>query len=76
MNAHTLHHFPFYSNYFVLFHQVSQLRTEASTLSAAVEKERAGREKLTAEVDSLNTRLVAATHELDKVSRARTELER
>ncbi|XP_035827373.1 ankyrin repeat domain-containing protein 26 isoform X1 [Aplysia californica] len=56
--------------------QVASLRTEISTASASTDRERATREKLEAEIESLKTRLFASNQEMDKINRVRNELER
>nr|KAG5711398.1 hypothetical protein BaRGS_025825 [Batillaria attramentaria] len=55
--------------------QLGTLRSEGSTAAAAIEKERAAREKLEAELESLQKRLLSANTEKDRAVQARNELE-
>ncbi|KAK3709867.1 hypothetical protein RRG08_050344 [Elysia crispata] len=56
--------------------QVASLRSDLTTATSNSDRERSGREKVEAELESIKTRLVAANHEMDKMVRARNELER
>ncbi|RUS71110.1 hypothetical protein EGW08_021126 [Elysia chlorotica] len=56
--------------------QVASLRSDLTTATSNSDRERSGREKVEAELESVKTRLVAANHEMDKMIRARNELER
>lgn len=56
--------------------QLSQLKTENAVLTSSVDKEKATREKLDMEVESLRSRLSSTSAELEKSQSARSELER
>ncbi|XP_059152667.1 ankyrin repeat domain-containing protein 36C-like isoform X2 [Physella acuta] len=56
--------------------QLSSLRADLSSAHGVLEKERATKEKLDAEIDSLKTRLVSTNQEMDKAINARNEIER
>ncbi|XP_063435602.1 ankyrin repeat domain-containing protein 26-like isoform X18 [Mytilus trossulus] len=56
--------------------QVSNLNTEITIINSQYEKERASKEKVDAELESLKTRLQSSSWEVDKAEQARSEVER
>ncbi|XP_056001154.1 ankyrin repeat domain-containing protein 26-like isoform X12 [Ostrea edulis] len=56
--------------------QTSNLRTEISVINSVLEKEKASKDKLEAELSSLKTRYHSSSLELDKSEQARNEAER